>query len=65
MTERRDHEWITVGLRRWCLGCHAFQVQKNGWKGIAGAYCPRSTPYALNHDGTGTIKRTVPNSDAT
>ena len=24
------HGWITVGVRRWCLACASYQVQKNG-----------------------------------
>ncbi len=27
------HEYITVGARRWCMGCNTFQRRRNGvWR---------------------------------
>lgn len=49
----RDHQWIEVGQRRWCMTCDSFQMKTNPsgeWKGWAGAYCQRTTPYAKSVD---------------
>jgi hypothetical protein len=47
----RDHEWIEVGRRRWCVGCPAFQTSGEGrWSPGVGTLCPRSTPYAEERD---------------
>jgi hypothetical protein len=48
MTAGRDHEWIEVGLRRWCTGCDAFQVRRahGEWTPRFGEDCPCSTPRA-------------------
>jgi hypothetical protein len=47
MTEA-SHEWMEVGLRRWCLGCSAFQTRRPyaPWSPPVGTLCPCSTPYA-------------------
>jgi hypothetical protein len=49
----RDHQWIDVGHRRWCITCDAYQMKTNpsgSWKGWAGTYCPRTTLYAKSVD---------------
>jgi hypothetical protein len=59
MSDKRDHEWIEVGLRRWCMTCDAYQMKTNhsgDWKGWAGMFCPRTTPYAMRCDGVSTQK---------
>ena len=45
------HEWLTVGARRWCLGCDVWQRRRRGedWPPVL-AGCPRSTPYAWRED---------------
>ena len=51
------HEWITVGDRRWCLGCSAFQWRTacdhdwQPWK-LSAYACPRDTPYAQRQSAT-------------
>lgn len=43
----RDHEFIEVGNRRWCLRCDLFQMRKTtGWYPMR-AICSHDTPYAL------------------
>jgi hypothetical protein len=28
-----EHDYITVGARRWCMGCNTFQRRRNGkWR---------------------------------
>lgn len=46
---KRDHEWIEVGGRRWCMTCDAYQMRTNpsgGWKGYVMFSCPYDTPLA-------------------
>jgi hypothetical protein len=28
--ERKPHEWIEVGARRWCIACRSYQICRNG-----------------------------------
>jgi hypothetical protein len=39
------HEFVTVGARRWCLGCDLFQCRRSAAWPSVGA-CPCTTPYA-------------------
>jgi hypothetical protein len=52
---QRDHEWVQVRQRRWCLGCCAFQYRvgkSKEWRGGGNEkLCPRDTPYAIKQDG--------------
>ncbi len=60
MNSPREHEWITVGKRRWCMGCDAFQKQKGEsgwWTGFAQFSCPRDTPYAKGEDDKKALTR--------
>jgi hypothetical protein len=50
---RKDHEWIEVRHRRWCVGCDAFQYRvanRKEWAGIVPKFCPRNTPRARQQD---------------
>lgn len=46
----RDHDWITVLGRRWCIGCSAFQSGGPAWRPNIPAVCPRDTPAAIEID---------------
>lgn len=44
-----DHEWITIGNRRWCLTCsgHQWRVGTSAkWGPRISLLCTRDTPYA-------------------
>jgi hypothetical protein len=43
---RIEHEWITVGRRRWCKCCEAYQMLDGAWHPAAPTPCPANTPYA-------------------
>lgn len=41
------HDFVTVGARRWCLGCDLFQhASRVGWVPTTGEVCAETTPYA-------------------
>jgi len=47
-----EHHFITVGSRRWCLGCDLFQTLKaERWVPLGSFKCGRYTPWARKQDG--------------
>jgi hypothetical protein len=52
------HEFIEVGVRRWCVCCDLFQMKEKGaiFFPTPRSPCARTTPYARNKtDGQGVI----------
>jgi hypothetical protein len=50
---RREHHWIQVANRRWCLGCTLFQqrpTRAHYWKPESPRYCPWDSAFAARQD---------------
>lgn len=59
-----EHEFLTVGERRWCVNCDLFQVRhSDSWPSIAD--CPRTTPRAQAIDRGERPQRGGPRIDST
>lgn len=59
-----EHEFITVGERRWCVNCELFHKRLNtGWPSTA-ANCRRTTPRAKAVDKGEKPNRGGPRIDA-
>jgi hypothetical protein len=54
-----EHEWVTVGDRRWCLGCVIFQRHTAGaWRPWTSVACAETTPHAQAERATARNKET-------
>ena len=59
-----EHEFLTVGARRWCVNCKLFQSKRDGAWPDAFTNCPRTTPHAKAQDRGEKPKRGGPRADA-
>jgi hypothetical protein len=46
-----SHDYITVGARRWCMGCNTFQRRRNGvWRDDEEMIGPAWPAYEITQD---------------